>query len=507
MAKAEPLVMDVEKTKVKKTTKQKIQKQPKRWTKILAVVFLSLVLFSATVAGAFWGYEKVYAQKFYPGVKIAGYEVGSQTPEEVKSLVEARIQEISQQKLQLLAEDKTLTPSPEEIGISFDVEQVIEQAYNIGRDKAGWQRFLEELEAVFLSKEIILQPQIEQEKFDSYINQNTGLNQEAQNATLRVENEQVIVVLSEYGSRIDLEEFKSDFTNNIKDNKVSRAVTLQTNIIEPEIDESQVIAVKPQVEELVSLPIILIYGYSKYTATAETIAGWLVLKANDQGSLDVEFSNDKINEFIDSVARKIDQKAIDRQINSETGAVIKEGRDGRVVNREKLLAEIKNALANTEINENNRTLAIEVTEQEREEKKVKPEEVAQTGGTPGLYDGKYIEINLSQQKLYIYEGENLVGAYAISTGKWSMPTPTGTRHIESKTTRAYSKKYNLYMPYWNSIGGGYGIHELPEWPGGAKEGESHLGTPVSHGCVRLGVGPAETVYNWAPIGTPVYIHK
>ncbi len=88
-----------------------------------------------------------------------------------------------------------------------------------------------------------------------------------------------------------------------------------------------------------------------------------------------------------------------------------------------------------------------------------------------------------------------------------MPTPTGTRFIQSKHPMAWSAKYGLYMPFWQSIGGGYGIHELPEWPSGYKEGEDHLGIPVSHGCVRLGVGPAQTVYNWTEIGTPVYIHK
>ena len=56
-------------------------------------------------------------------------------------------------------------------------------------------------------------------------------------------------------------------------------------------------------------------------------------------------------------------------------------------------------------------------------------------------------------------------------------------------------------------GRGHGIHELPEWPNGAKEGEGHLGTPVSYGCIRLGVGDAEFAYNWADIGTPVYIHQ
>ena len=97
----------------------------------------------------------------------------------------------------------------------------------------------------------------------------------------------------------------------------------------------------------------------------------------------------------------------------------------------------------------------------------------------------------------------------VSTGKRGMETKQGTFAIANKTPRAWSKKYGLFMPYWMALvkSGEFGIHELPEWPGGYKEGTNHLGTPVSHGCVRLGVGSAETVYNFAEVGTPVVIHS
>ncbi|MFA6383311.1 MAG: L,D-transpeptidase [Parcubacteria group bacterium] len=122
--------------------------------------------------------------------------------------------------------------------------------------------------------------------------------------------------------------------------------------------------------------------------------------------------------------------------------------------------------------------------------------------------GKYIDINLANQVMTIFQDGKPLDSFMISSGKAGMPTPKGTFEIENKTPRAWSKEYGLYMPYWNALvpSGKYGIHELPEWPGGYKEGANHLGTPVSHGCVRLGVGPAKIVYDWAPIGTPVVIH-
>ncbi len=120
---------------------------------------------------------------------------------------------------------------------------------------------------------------------------------------------------------------------------------------------------------------------------------------------------------------------------------------------------------------------------------------------------KFAQVNLGQQKMYLFENRQLVNSFTISSGKVGMETPRGVHSVVNKAVRPYSKLYGLYMPYWNAISsdGKYGIHELPEWPGGYKEGESHLGRPVSHGCIRLGVGAAKYFYEWAPLGMAVVV--
>jgi lipoprotein-anchoring transpeptidase ErfK/SrfK len=127
---------------------------------------------------------------------------------------------------------------------------------------------------------------------------------------------------------------------------------------------------------------------------------------------------------------------------------------------------------------------------------------------PEIASGKYIDINLKQQVMVIFENGSPLNAYLISSGKSGMETPTGRFAIKNKANRPWSKQYSLFMPNWMALvaDGKIGIHELPEWPGGYKEGQNHLGTPVSHGCVRLGVGPAKRVFDWAEIETPVVIH-
>ncbi|MFA6170872.1 MAG: L,D-transpeptidase family protein [Patescibacteria group bacterium] len=119
--------------------------------------------------------------------------------------------------------------------------------------------------------------------------------------------------------------------------------------------------------------------------------------------------------------------------------------------------------------------------------------------------GKKIEINAGkEQTLYYYLGGVRLGQFRVSTGKPGMPTPKGNFTIKNKSPKAWSKTYKLWMPYWLGMGN-FGIHELPVWPNGYREGAGHIGKPVSHGCIRLPIGDAKILYDWAEVGTKVYI--
>lgn len=126
--------------------------------------------------------------------------------------------------------------------------------------------------------------------------------------------------------------------------------------------------------------------------------------------------------------------------------------------------------------------------------------------TPRIKFIKRIEIDTKRQELAYLIDNVKINTFKISTGKPATPTPKGSFKIKNKYARAWSKKYKLWMPYWLGIkDGSFGLHELPEWPNGFKEGANHIGKPVSHGCIRLSVGQAEIIYQWADIGTPVII--
>ncbi|MBU1149246.1 L,D-transpeptidase family protein [Patescibacteria group bacterium] len=131
-------------------------------------------------------------------------------------------------------------------------------------------------------------------------------------------------------------------------------------------------------------------------------------------------------------------------------------------------------------------------------------------GRTDLY--KYIEIDISEQRMRYYENGFKIGEYPVSSGKVGMPTPYGEYKVMNKSLDAYSSAYDLWMPWWMQFTGqGHGIHGLPYWKLGGggvlKEGENHLGMRVSHGCIRLPWDGAEIIYDWATPGTPIVIHE
>ena len=129
----------------------------------------------------------------------------------------------------------------------------------------------------------------------------------------------------------------------------------------------------------------------------------------------------------------------------------------------------------------------------------------------GTGGGKRIVIDLSEQHLYAYQGDVLAYSFVASTGMPGAGTRTGTFRVLDKIPNAYASTWNLQMPHWLGIywagSTENGIHALPILSNGQRLWAGYLGTPISYGCVVLGVEEARMLYAWAEVGTPVVIQR
>ena len=126
--------------------------------------------------------------------------------------------------------------------------------------------------------------------------------------------------------------------------------------------------------------------------------------------------------------------------------------------------------------------------------KLKPGQYVWKDGAPG--GQPRVVISLSDQQAYLYRGNELVAAAAVSTGKPSKATPTGIFEVLQKKKMHHSRKYdNAPMPFMQRIDQ-YGI---------ALHAGHNPGRPASHGCIRLPSKFAAKLYQITDLGTTVLI--
>lgn len=121
---------------------------------------------------------------------------------------------------------------------------------------------------------------------------------------------------------------------------------------------------------------------------------------------------------------------------------------------------------------------------------------------PPVVEGdRWIDVDLSAQRLYAYQGNTLIASFIVSTGTAQHPTVTGRYHIYLKllyTDMAGPGYYLPDVPYTMYFYKGYAIHGT-YW-------HNNFGVPMSHGCVNMRIDDAAWLYSWAPLGTLVNVH-
>lgn len=107
-----------------------------------------------------------------------------------------------------------------------------------------------------------------------------------------------------------------------------------------------------------------------------------------------------------------------------------------------------------------------------------------------------IHVDVEQKRLTLFKDDAIIQSWTIATGAWDTPTPVGvftiTHRFSGEMCGFGTCFLGLDVPWGN-----YGIH-------GTNKPES-IGSNASHGCIRMHVEDAETLYALVPNGTKVVI--
>lgn len=104
-------------------------------------------------------------------------------------------------------------------------------------------------------------------------------------------------------------------------------------------------------------------------------------------------------------------------------------------------------------------------------------------------------LDLHRQVLLVVKKGRTARAVHVSSAAPGYRTPTGSYHVYRRERMSWSVPYQVWMPHALYFTGGYAVHGFSSVPA----------YPASHGCVRMPLADAPSVYAAAPLGTPVLV--
>ncbi len=116
-------------------------------------------------------------------------------------------------------------------------------------------------------------------------------------------------------------------------------------------------------------------------------------------------------------------------------------------------------------------------------------------------EGRWIDVDLSAQRVTAYDGAKPVRSFVVSTGTARTPTVMGQFRIYIKLRYDDMAGPGYYLPdvpYTMYFYRGYSLHGT-YW-------HNDFGRPRSRGCINLSIPDAGWLYNFASVGTLVNIH-
>lgn len=227
-----------------------------------------------------------------------------------------------------------------------------------------------------------------------------------------------------------------------------------------------------------------------------TLASWLTVTPAERGTFEITASASDIQPLVDDLAAAVNRKPVNATvIVNSAGTVLSTPTEGVAGRALKSTDGIANAYAD-QLATGNAVYELPVK--------------ATDFKTTSL--ARMLEVDLSEQRLYVKENGAVVDSWPISSGLPNTPTYTGHYTINYKTPVQTMNGYDRDAA--GNITGKYSTPNV-KWPmyfngGQAFHGvywHNNFGNTMSHGCVGMPEWRAQWIYNWAPYGTDVWIHN
>lgn len=504
------------------------------WFGFAAILALAIVVVGGLglfVVSQAYGHR--YTDRVYAGVSVYGLDLSGLPQDEAAATLQAMLPDPSTLTATLRTDDHTWKCTWAQLGISLDARATAALAYRVGREGSAQQRYREQLQALLTGHPLPPVVVLPEPTHAAAALQELApeLLVPPVDAALQIGPDGIKPVPAQAGRAVDVDATVTALPHAVRVTDEGLEVDLLTKQVEPAIAntspaQAQAEALLAQAFSLTGDDLLTEFS-ATWSVEPRVLADWLV----------AEPAEDADGPHLALTVREQAVRAYLEELNAQMSGEI-------AIDVDETVPAIRAAL---EAGESRATAAL-----------VHPQTtyVVQPGDTlmsiahgngfpvwwllqvnPGinpedLHPGQEITlpsidvlfplpliterrivIDMSDLRLYAYQGETLVYNFPCSTGIPSSPTIAGTFQVLSKEENAYASSWDLWMPHFIGIyrsGPDFtnGIHGLPTLSNGSILWAGYLGRqPVSYGCIVIGLEEAATLYDWVELGTLVVIQE
>ena len=288
---------------------------------LIVVVVLAILIDSA-----------VYYNKVHSGVSVVGIELGGQTKTEAAATLQGVVDKAQNSPLTLTYSGKSWTLMPSEVGAEMDVAAAVKAAMGVSRDGNIFSDIGARWKLYFSKRDLSLTGSVDDTKMNTFV---AGVAKDIDvtpvNAALSIENGQIKVVDSVQGKAVE-QAALADMLKSLLVTLHSTTVEIPVVVKEPAVKAEDNAEAQKQAETMISSPVTLTHGTTKWTITAGEIASYMGFTSKDVNGVSTlvpEMDATKLQPLLAQVEPAVASEPVNATFEADsTKAWVVDGKDG-----------------------------------------------------------------------------------------------------------------------------------------------------------------------------------
>ena len=177
---------------------------------VLVAIFSIIIIFLSVVVC-----YNIFYKKIFSNIDIAGIDVSNLTKEEAINKLNGELENVLNQEILIQYDGKQSKIKPSDLGVEYNVEDVVEEAYRIGRIGNIFENNINMVKTFFTDTSLDLSYEYEEEKLDNFINEINSQFSSLVPSSYEILEDKVVIKKGTRGIEIKADELKESLLESI----------------------------------------------------------------------------------------------------------------------------------------------------------------------------------------------------------------------------------------------------------------------------------------------------